>query len=90
MGGLYNQYYINGFVLDWSIIKPDLGFQYVQSYLACAILCWQEKCITINIMPDDSVYGCQMSMKKGSCMEKEEAFEYPGSRMFQKKVANVF
>jgi hypothetical protein len=81
-----NQYYLESFVLDWSILKPELGFQYVKSYLACAIMCWQEKCGAINIFPDDTIYGCQMSKRKGRCMEREEVFEHTGSRMFQKKV----
>jgi hypothetical protein len=73
-------------VFDWTLSRPDLGYQDVISLLACAILCNRRDCSTINILPDDAQFVCQMSKRKASSMEKEEAFPNAGSRIYQKKV----
>jgi hypothetical protein len=72
-------------IFDWGILQPDLGVQRVVSILGCAILCSQ-KCLTVSVLPDLSLFICQMNKRKGTCMEKEEAVRYPASRMYQKKV----
>jgi hypothetical protein len=86
MASITHQEIFEKFVSDWSILNPDLCFQRVISVLACAILCCQKKCLAINILPNDVYYLCQLSKKKGSSMEKNEAFTFPGTRMYQRKV----
>jgi hypothetical protein len=78
--------YFKEAVWNWGIIQPDLGCQAVNSILSCAILCANYKCSTFNFLPDEEHFICQMNKKKATCMEKQEVFGYPGSRMFQRKV----
>ncbi|XP_064626911.1 uncharacterized protein LOC135487286 isoform X2 [Lineus longissimus] len=73
-------------VKNWAILEPDIGCQDIVSFLACAILCSQQSCTTMNLLPMDSVLICQMSKRKGTCMEKEEAFVNQGAHMYQRKV----
>jgi hypothetical protein len=73
-------------VSDWRILEPDIDSQDIISVLACAILCCHLKCSTVVIVPMATSLMCQMSTKKGSCMEKKEAIGHPGSQMYQKKV----
>jgi hypothetical protein len=76
-------------IFDWAILNPDQYFPVI-SLLACAIHCQrQRKCITFVILSDKAV-DCQISKKKGSCMEKEEAITSSGSRMYEKKVFVVY
>jgi hypothetical protein len=77
--------YLKTVVLNWGILQPDLGYQYVRSVLACASKCTLN-CITVSIVPKVALLVCQMSTKKGSCLEKEDAFMKSGSRMYQKRV----
>jgi hypothetical protein len=74
------------FVSDWGILQPDIGNADVISLLACAVLCHRSNCTTVGILMMDAAVVCQMSNKKGTCMEKEEAFHLPGNRIYQKKV----
>jgi hypothetical protein len=86
---MMNEYmYYKNVIFDWGILEPDLGYQYVLSVFACAILCLQKKCSTFNVVSDIRLPVCQMASKKGTCMEKEDAFRQPGSRMYQKRVDN--
>jgi hypothetical protein len=39
-----------------------------------------------NLWPQEKTNCCQMSKKKGICLEEEEVFEEIGCRMFDKKV----
>ena len=71
---------------SWSMTINDLQFQYVVSLLACAVDCFHTKtCNTFNAVRDDPL-NCQISKTKGVCMDKEEVFRRPGSRMYQQKV----
>jgi hypothetical protein len=87
--------YFEKVIFDWSILQPDLGLQLTTSIFVCAILCMQRSCATFNaqrtpFMKNDSsevnLGRCQMSKTKGTCMEKEEVYHHPGSRMYQLKV----
>jgi hypothetical protein len=90
MAGMNNNVF-KDVVSNWGILQPELGSQAVNSILSCAVLCANLKCSTLNLLPDEEFFICQMNKKKASCMEKQEVFGYPGSRMFQKKViAYVF
>jgi hypothetical protein len=89
MVGLSNYVYFRKVVSNWGILRPELGYQAVKSILSCAILCANLKCSTLNILPDEEGFICQMNKKKGSCMEKKEVFGNPGSRMFQRKVSTM-
>jgi hypothetical protein len=86
MAGMNNFVYFRDVVSNWVIIRPELGYQAVNSILSCALLCTTLKCSTLNVLPDDEHFICQMNNKKATCMEKEEVFGYPGCRMFQRKV----
>ncbi|XP_064637234.1 uncharacterized protein LOC135493670 [Lineus longissimus] len=77
-------YFVN-VIIDWYILKPDLRSQSVKSVLVCAFVCHQQKCTTFNVLLDDNHIICQMSKRKGTCMEKTDASPYPGFRMFQVK-----
>jgi hypothetical protein len=73
-------------VLDWGILEPDMVFDNITSALACAVLCGRLKWTTFNVLTRSGHFVCQMSKRKGSCMERSEAFVNPGSRMYQNKV----
>ncbi|XP_064632905.1 uncharacterized protein LOC135491150 [Lineus longissimus] len=74
-------------VFGWTIKEPDLGSDVVSSLLACVVLCQHLKnCTTVSIFPDHAAsLGCQMSKRKGTCMEKEEAVSHPGAKTYQRK-----
>ncbi|XP_064646907.1 uncharacterized protein LOC135499854 isoform X1 [Lineus longissimus] len=73
-------------VNDIAILHPDIGSRDVISLLACAIMCIKPNCSTINVLEDDERFVCQMSKKKGTCMEKEEEVcAYPSARMYERK-----
>jgi hypothetical protein len=73
-------------IFDWSILNPDL-FQPAISVMICAVYCHQlRSCLTFGVMMKDAKNICQMSKRKATCMEKRDAFRYPGSRIYQKKV----
>jgi hypothetical protein len=71
---------------DAELIHPDSGNVKVTMILECALLCILSSCTTVNICQDGARYRCQLSRKKGVCMEKEEAKTGMGCRLFQKKV----
>jgi hypothetical protein len=76
---------------DLALTTPDLGYQHAISNLACAILCCQMNCSRFGSLSNGTGLICQMSQKKGSCMDKDETFSYPGSQIYQKKVLlNVY
>jgi hypothetical protein len=81
----HNEYF-KMIIYDWGILYTDLGRTYLISLLACAVLCGQLKCSTFVVLPEVALFICQMSKKKGTCMEKEEAFGHNGARMYQKTV----
>jgi hypothetical protein len=90
MGDLSNLVQLEKSVFDWGLLHPDLGNENVRSVLCCAILCCsQPKCSTINVIPEETHFLCQKSRRKATCMEKDEAFVNPGSRMYQKKANNI-
>jgi hypothetical protein len=78
--------YFEQVMLSWAFSNPDLGLQGISSVLACTVLCSQLECATVNVQPEHAGASCQMSKKKGTCMEKEETYRSPGSRMYQRKV----
>jgi hypothetical protein len=80
--------YFEKVTFEWSILRPDMGYQYVTSVFACALLCQQRKLSTFVALPDEVLMVCQLNKKKGRCMEKEEAMANTGSRMYQQKVIN--
>ncbi|XP_064637295.1 uncharacterized protein LOC135493702 [Lineus longissimus] len=82
-------YFVN-VIIDWYILKPDLRSQSVNSVLVCAFMCHQQKCTTFNVLLDDNHIICQMSKRKGTCMEKTDASPYPGFRMYQVKDRKKF
>jgi hypothetical protein len=86
MAGISHNVYFKNVVSDWCISEPDIGFQVVTSILACAFLCIQHDCSTIDVLPEVARFVCQMSKKKATSMEKKEAFECPGSQIYQRKV----
>jgi hypothetical protein len=73
-------------VIDLCISLPNLGYQNVISVLFCAYLCCKQSCSTFAFLKDKAQFVCQRSKRKATCMEQEEAFRHPGSRMFQRKV----
>ncbi|XP_064646908.1 uncharacterized protein LOC135499854 isoform X2 [Lineus longissimus] len=78
-------------VNDIAILHPDIGSRDVISLLACAIMCIKPNCSTINVLEDDERFVCQMSKKKGTCMEKEEEVcAYPSARMYERKYNTKF
>jgi hypothetical protein len=90
MDTFHQHEYFSKVVFDWRIRQPDLGYQFTTSLLACAIMCRiRHKCSTVVIVPDVKTI-CEMSERKGTCMEKEEASRFSGSRMYQKKVCNLW
>jgi hypothetical protein len=78
--------YFEKVIFNWAISNPDLGHYGVSSVLACTVLCSQIECSTVNVQLEDAGASCQMSKTMGTCMEKEEAYTSPGSRMYQRKV----
>jgi hypothetical protein len=69
------------------ILQPDLGSQFVLSFLECAFLCGsQDACSTLIAYPQNDGFNCQLSIRKGSCMERKETTELEGSRIYQHKV----
>jgi hypothetical protein len=85
----YDHHNFKKVIFDWMIQQPDQGYQYVTSLLACAILCGRyPHCTTICVKPIDTHILCQMSTRRGTCLEKEEAYNYLGSLMYQKKVTS--
>jgi hypothetical protein len=75
---------------DWILSEPDLGQQNVTSNLACAIICSTWKCVALDVLPMGVGVECQMSNRKGSCMERKDGLLCPGSRIYQKKVINIY
>jgi hypothetical protein len=75
--------YFKEVVSNWGILRPDLWYQVANSIFSCAIFCANLKCSTFYH------FICQLSKKKGLCMEKQEVFGNPGSRMFQRKVSTM-
>jgi hypothetical protein len=67
-----------------NIIKPDME-TIVESSIDCCAECGRSpKCSTINFRNYDRM--CQLSNKKGTCMESDEARTVRGYRMYQKQV----
>jgi hypothetical protein len=65
----------------------QMVYDNVTSALACAVvLCRRLKWTTFGVLTRSGHFLCQMSKKKGSSMERSEAFVNPGSRMHQNKV----
>jgi hypothetical protein len=77
--------YFEKVCFDKSLSKPQSTIQDVISVLACAVISHHLKYVTFNAGPDDGAFFCQMSTKKSSCMEKDEAI-HTGLRMYQEKV----
>jgi hypothetical protein len=73
--------------INWGISNPDLACRCISSVLACAVLSCRLRCSTVNVKPeDDGRHYCQVSKKKATDLEKEEAYACPGFRMYQRKV----
>ena len=89
MAALHTHRYFKHIADDWRLFT-DCGSQYVTSLLTCAAMClYLNKCVTINILPVGTLYTCQMSKKKATCMEKAEAARCAGARMYQTKVTFI-
>jgi hypothetical protein len=72
---------------DKELNHPDSGNVKVTLLLECAFVCLLSRsCTTVNICRNGARYTCQLSRKKGMCMEKEEAKTGTGCRLFQQKV----
>jgi hypothetical protein len=86
MAGTSHNACFKNVVANWCISEPDKGFQVVASVLACAFLCSQQDCTTVDVLPEVVGIICQLSKRKATCMEKKEVFRCPGSRIYQRKV----
>jgi len=77
-------------VEDKCVSQPDLGNNLTSvSLIECATLCLlRQGCLMWNLWPQDNTNICQLSKKKGTCMEQEEVFSEEGCHMFEKKVGN--
>ena len=81
-------------IIDVSLVKPDVELVAAASLLNCAMFCLLELgCTTINfcliVGPVTSNNICQLSRRKGACMEEEEVYGKSGCRLFQQKVGEV-
>ncbi|XP_064652271.1 uncharacterized protein LOC135502970 [Lineus longissimus] len=89
MTGITPSVYFESVAFNWALSLPDFSDQHTTSILACAVLCSQLICSTVNMLEDEKRV-CQLSKKKGKCMERDEAFRHASARMYQKKdIRNV-
>jgi hypothetical protein len=78
-------------LIDKEVLNPDLGNVPVMSILDCAVICTTVRaCTTFNMKPRGRGYDCQLSNKKGTCMERYEARKNKGWRMFERRVNKAF
>ena len=73
------------------IAHPDLGSVVFFLSLECLIFCLQSGgCTTVNICQSEIGIVCQLSKRKGTCLEKEEVSARRGCSLYQRKVRMVW
>jgi hypothetical protein len=72
---------------DREIVVPLFERCSLRSHSECVLVClFIINCTTFNMLVNDKESICQVSQKKGSCMEKTDVLVRSGYSMFQHKV----
>lgn len=77
-------------IIDREIVEPLFQNNNRDSFFECFFLCLMTiSCATVNSLPRYGKMICQISLKKGTCMEKEEVKTTMGYQMHQLQVITI-
>jgi hypothetical protein len=80
----YTHLHYKRLIDDRVIVQPTAVNHNLRSRCECALVSFiMANCTTINFLGHGGSHVCQVSNKKGSCMEKEEIINEEGYRMFE-------